>query len=138
VNNPIEHLADRIADAVALEGQRVRAELAAGLSDTVNGLRVTAARPAKLNPNALNATSAGRLVGWSLRETSGGAPAVVTIYDGREAASADPIVTLPLLAGGGATQMPAATGVSFGDGLFVQVTGAVVGSLFFGAVDGDG
>jgi hypothetical protein len=133
VNNPMAWLADRIADTVAQEGARVRAELAAGLAQTVNGLRVTAGRPQPLLPNALNSTARGRLVGWSLRETAG-SPATVTVYNGRDT-GADVLAVIPLAANAGASVLPGSPGVSFGDGLFVAVTGAVVGALYFGAVD---
>jgi hypothetical protein len=126
-------LADRIADVVGAEGARVRAELAAGLQQTVNGLRVTAGRPAPFLPNALNSTARGRLVGWSLRETAGN-PATVTLYNGRDT-GADVLAVIPLTANAGATLLPGSPGVSFGDGLYAAVSGAVTGALYFGAVD---
>lgn len=128
-------LADRIADVVGAEGARVRAELAAGLQQTVNGLRVTAGRPAPFLPNALNSTARGRLVGWSLRETAGN-PATVTLYAARDAGDPNTVLAvIPLTANAGATLLPGSPGVSFGDGLYAAVSGAVTGALYFGAVD---
>lgn len=136
MDNPLAKIADKLADVFANEGERTRAALASGLTKTVNGLRVTGARPQALAPNAIASTGAGRLVGWSIRETSGSAPAVVSIYAGRDAG--DPlalVAVIPLSANAGDTKLPAVPGVSFGDGLYVAVTGAVSGALYFGAVD---
>lgn len=135
MDNPLGKIADKLADVFANEGERTRAALASGLTKTVNGLRVTGARPQALQANAIASTGAGRLVGWSIRETAGAA-AVITIYAARDAS--DPlalVATIPLVANGGDTKLPAVPGVSFGDGLYVAVTGAVAGALYFGAVD---
>lgn len=130
---------DNLAERVVLEGERVRAELRAGLEETRNGQRIVGARAAALpigTPTFRAANGRGRLCGWSLRETTGnaGSPAVVTVYDGLDA-SADVLAVVSIPAGTSANQAPALPGVSFGDGVYVAVSGAVVGSLYFGAVD---
>lgn len=127
-------LVDRIAERFVLEGEKIRDQVRAGLKETRDSLRITAARYATLYPNSLHATSPGRLVGWSIRETSGAAPATVTIYDGREA-TANILAVVNLLAGVSSTIGLPGSGVSFGDGLYVAGTGAVAGALYFGAVD---
>lgn len=128
-----QRVVDDVAERIALEGEKVRDEIRAGLAETRNGLRVTGARYVPIYPNSLAAASAGRLVGWSVRETAGAA-AVVTVYAGRDA-NADVLATIPLAANGGSTHLPGGPGVSFGDGAYVAVTGAITGALYLGAVD---
>jgi hypothetical protein len=136
MNNPIDSALDKLADRFALEFDGARAEFRAGLTQTANALRITAARPQPLTPNGLNSNGAGRLVGWSLRETSGTAPATVTLYAARDGADPAAIVaTVVLPAGTSTLWAPGTPGVSFGDGLFAVTAGAVVGPLYFGAVD---
>lgn len=136
MTNPIDKALDRLAERFALELAGVRAEFRAGLTQTANALRITAARPQVLNPNGLNSNGAGRLVGWSLRETSGSAPAVVTLYAARDGGDPGAVVAVVALAAGASTLWaPGSPGVSFGDGLFAVTTGAVAGPLYFGAVD---
>lgn len=132
----IEDKLEKVAAAVAAEGERTRLEIAAGLAETLRGLRIDGARYRPIIPNAVNDNAAGRLVGWSLRADDG--PVVVTLHDGLSA-DADPIATIALAADTSdtATIMPA--GVSYVDGLYAEVTtangGTVAGALWIGAVD---
>lgn len=133
IETKIEEKFAELAGAVALEGERTRDEMAAGLAQTIRGQRITGARPRQLSPNAANATIGGRLVGWSVRATGG--TVALTLHDGHDAAG-DVIGVTPLLADGQAvthTTMPA--GVSFAEALYVEVTGTgtAVGALWFAA-----
>lgn len=137
-----EKWADGLAERFGTELEKVRAEIRAGLAETRNAMRVGGHRSAPLLPNALASTSGGRLVGWSIRETSGTNPVVVTLYDGRDV-TADVLAVVPLPAGGAATASLGLPGVSFGDGLYVGTStapgsataGAAAGAVWFGSVD---
>jgi hypothetical protein len=130
----VTSIVEKVAERVALEGEKIRDEVRAGLKETRDTLRVAGARYAPIYPNSVAASSGGRLVGWSIRETAGAA-AVVTVYSGRDVYG-DVIATVSLAANGSSVHFPGGgSGVSFGDGAYVAVTGAVVGSLYFGAVD---
>ena len=128
---------DALAERVVFEGERVRAELRAGLEETRNGQRIVGARPVPIpaGTNSFRAANGrGRFAGWSLREATGSAPATVTVYDGLDS-TADPIATVVIPAGTSTNQPASLPGVSFGDGVAVTVSGAVLGSLYFGVVD---
>lgn len=135
MNNPVEKLFDKLGDLIAEEGARVRALVQSGLTQSKEAQWINAARPEPIRANTRNATSRGRLVGWSVRENAATpGPAVVTVYAGPDNNS-DVIATCALTAGGSVTHLPGGPGVFFGDGgLFVAVTGSVVGALYFGAV----
>jgi hypothetical protein len=130
----VEKVTEAVSERFALEGEKVRDEFRAGLKETRDAVRVAGARYAPIYPNSLAASSPGRLAGWSVRETTGTTPAVVTVYAGRDP-QADVLATVALAAGGSSNHSIGGAGVSFGDGAYVAVTGAVVGSLYFGAVD---
>lgn len=131
MNNVVEKWFDKLGDRIAEEGSRVRAVIAAGLAETVNGLRVTAARPQPILPNAVNG-GRGRLVGWSLKA---GAAGTVTLYAARAVDPQAVLAVIPLAAGAGDTKLPTGSGVSFGDGLYVDGPADVTGALYFGVVD---
>lgn len=137
MTNPLAHVADRIADVVVEEGARVRAELAAGLSKTVDAARVAGALAVPVGTGGRLRTARGRLVGWSLKENAGTpAPAVVTVYGGQDATDATKLLAvIPLTAGAGASQLPAMPGVFFAEGVTVVVTGVVTGALYFAGTD---
>jgi hypothetical protein len=138
VEDKIEHL----ATTVALEGERTRTEVAAGLAQTQRGLRVDGAAPRPL-PTVSGLLYAGgpkRLVGWTARETGGTNPVSVDLYDGTDAGAVDParlVVTFTVPTGGTdkLNLMPA--GVSFGEGLYAVIsgTGVLRGVALIGAVD---
>lgn len=135
MNNPMQALFDKLGDRIGEEGARVRALIEAGLTQTLNGQRITGARPVPIAAGGRLATGRGRLTGWSLRETAGAA-ATVTVYaaaDGLDPASI--IATVPLAANAGSTHFPSNPGIFYAEGVFVVVTGAVTGALHFAAVD---
>ncbi|HRC64971.1 MAG TPA: hypothetical protein PLB86_07250 [Dermatophilaceae bacterium] len=113
----VENTAERFAaemegtrNAVRISGCEARAIVdGAGV-----GLRVT--------------TSPGRLAGWSVRETSGAAPAIVRFLDGP---GGDGVAEIALPAGQGSTLWLLPGGVSLTYGLSVQVVqGAVSGAVY--------
>jgi len=130
----VNRLLENIAEKVTLSGELVRDEIRAGLSQTRNALRVQGASARPVYPNSLVHGGPSRLVGWSLRETSGSAPATVTVYDSRDA-SGDVLATVTVAAGATSNHGLPVSGVSAGEAVFVAVTGAVLGSLYLGAVD---
>jgi hypothetical protein len=104
-------------------------------------LRGARAIPLTVLPTILSA-SPGRLVGWSLRiPVFGTNPAVVKLRDGQDA-SADLIAGINLAAGTSSTIMLPGGGVSFTNGLFVDLVTsggtletAVEGCIYVGAAD---
>lgn len=132
VEDKLEHL----SSVVALEGERTRIEMAAGLADTLRGLRIDGARYRPIVPNAVNDNAGGRLVGWSLRADGG--DVTVTLHDGYSA-DADTVATVALAAGQSDTVTVMPAGVSYVDALYAEVTstgaGVVAGALWIGAVD---
>ena len=80
----------------------------------------------------LLSTSPGRLAGWSIRETSGTASAVVRLRDGVDA-SGGLLATISLAAAESARDWFMPTGIGFANGLYIEiVTGAVEGVCWFG------
>lgn len=137
----IETKLEHLAATVALEGDRTRAEVAAGLAETQRGMRVDGAAYRPL-PVAGGLVYGGtrRLVGWAARETGGTNPVSVDLYDGGDAGAVDPsrlVATFTVPAGGAVTFNAMPAGISFGEGLFAVVTGtgALRGALHIGAVD---
>lgn len=131
VEEKIEHL----ASTVALEGERTRLELSAGLAESVRGLRIDGALPRPARVNAMQYSSGGRLVGWSLIATGG--PVRVFLRDGNDS-SGDVVAVIDLLDGENQTQWVGPGGISFVDGLYADApitTGALTGSVWIGAVD---
>lgn len=111
--------------------ERVRDELV-----SINGVarRGAGARPIVNGQSIRLATSSGQLAGFSLRETSGAAPAVVRLLDGSDA-SGDILFTVALLAGASNHEWLLPHGLFYGAGLFVQVlTGTIEGAIFLGPV----
>jgi hypothetical protein len=130
----VHKLLENIAEKVVLSGENVRDEIRAGLQQTRNSLRITGARNAPVYPNTVLNAGAARLTGWSLRETSGTNPATVTLYDSRDT-SGDVLAVLNLPAGATSNHGLPGSGVTATEAVFVAVTGAVLGSLYLGAVD---
>lgn len=129
-----EKIADRLGELFALQGERIRATIAAGLVETKNALRLRGARVVGVIPNAPLVPAACRLVGWSLRAGSGG-PAVLALYDAREAFG-EPVAVVTIPADGTDNHSFPGGGVSITEALFFAVTsGTVAGSLYLGAVD---
>lgn len=116
-------------------------QMRADLAETLGGIMLRAVRPVSLTvlPTVLS-SSPGRLVGWSLRETSGANPYAVRFHNGIDA-SADVVAIGGGLAGGIDTRLFPAGGISITEGLFVEpVTGAnlsvaIEGTVYLGAAD---
>jgi hypothetical protein len=118
------------------------AQMQADVVESVGGIMLRSARvvPLTVLPTIVSA-SPGRLVGWSLRIPVFGAnPAVVRLRDG-DSAAADLISVINLPAASSSNVWLSPGGVSFQNGLFVEVvTGgsletAVEGTLYLGAAD---
>lgn len=113
------------------------------VAETLNGVLLKGARPAPFGvvDSSLGVvrltSSAGRLVGWSLREFGGVNPAVIRLRDSRDTSGT--IVSVITLAANGAQNQWIHPGVSFVDALSAElVTGAnlsasVEGAIYFGA-----
>lgn len=126
-----DNLADSIAEKFALQGERIAAQIRAGLLETTNALRLRGSRNLPIYANTTAWRGPGRLMGWSVRETAG-AVATLTLHDGRDS-SGDVLAVINLAADAAETlSVPA---VSVTESLYVAVTGAVQGSIYFGAVD---
>lgn len=110
---------------------RLRADLTTTLrSRPITGARYEPVGGIDARPKASSA--AGRLVGWSI--ATAGAAAVVRFRDGGDTtAPLIAVVTLP--ANSSQTKWAGPAGVSFVDGLFVEVVGTVEGAVWIGAVD---
>ncbi|NUO44680.1 MAG: hypothetical protein HOV82_21930 [Streptomyces sp.] len=119
-------------------------QLEGNLAETLGGVLLRAARPVQVGDAAgaqnLASTSAGRLVGWSLREATGAAPGVVRIWDGRDNQGAL-LACINLGQGASETQWMAPGGVSFQHGCFVEIIAGgglsadVEGAVFLGGAE---
>lgn len=116
--------------------ERDRAAIQAALAETTNANRLRGARPVPAGAagRPLLWAGPGRLVGWSLTATGGAVE--VTLRDSRDT-TGDPVATIAIAAGGHAALWAGPGGVSFGEGLFADVTGAgtLAGAIWLGAVD---
>jgi len=147
----------QVADSPEIESWRLLSGLMADLADSVNGLTLRGARavPVGTAPGGtlrpLAAGAAGRLVGYSLRESSGTAGVLVRIFDGHDA-NGTLLATIPLAAATVAVNGPEwdlstlpGGGVSITDGLVLVLsdplnvnaaaTGTVEGSVWIGAAE---
>jgi hypothetical protein len=129
-----EKLAEKFGEQQAVAAETIRASIAAGLAETRNALRVTGARNVPVYANTPLNSGPARLVGWSLRETSGAA-AQVTVYDARTA-DGDVLAVLNLPANGASNHGLPGPGVTATEAVYFAVSGGTVqGSLYLGAVD---
>jgi hypothetical protein len=127
-----DKLNEKVAEAL-LEVEKQTAAVALGLAQWQNGARLTGARPLQVaGPSQRLWGGSGRLVGWSLFAANG--PVTVLIRDSRVAGDGDVLAAFALADGEDAQQWMGPTGVSFGEGLFVEKTGAgaLVGSVWTG------
>lgn len=126
-------LEEKIAEALEAVNAGLE-EMRDGLATFHNGIRLQGARylpVAGTDGPRLASRAAGRLLGWSFRETAG-APATIALRDS-QSASGDVIAFVDLPAGGSQTISLAPVGVSFVYGLFVDVTaGAAQGTVYLG------
>lgn len=75
-------------------------------------------------------TAPGRYVGFSIRETTGAATAVVRLWDNASAASGTSLEEISLAAGESAREYYGDGGIRTTFGVYVQiVSGAIVGSV---------
>ena len=122
-----------LADVIDVPLERLRAELAKSRGGVlIRGAEVRQIRTG--NQSSQLAGAAGRLVGWSFRETAG---AVATLYlrDGRDS-TGDIIAALQLAPNESTRDSYFPGGLGFQLGLFVDVAaGTVEGSVYLGAVD---
>jgi len=97
----VEHSERPVHDSQQLETMRLLAGVMANLADSVNGLTLRGARcvPVGTAPGGtlrpLAGGAAGRLVGGSLRESSGTAGVLVRIFDGHDT-NGTLLATIPL------------------------------------------
>lgn len=75
----------------------------------------------------------GWLLGWSLAETSGAAPATLALLDGGSD-SGSVLVVVNLVASASESVTPVLPGWPVTSGLFADVTGAIEGSLVIATV----
>lgn len=117
-------------------------QLRAELTTSTGTIPDTGARTITLNgqPAMQVAASPGALMGWSLRESTGAATALVEVRVGNSDNAADAsgalIVTIKLAAGESTRDWFGDSGIGFGAGLIVHlVSGAVVGAVYLRAVE---
>lgn len=117
------------------------AQMRADVAESVGGVMLRASRPVPLTvlPTILSG-SPGRLVGWSVRETTGTNPYVIRLHNG-DNSGADLVAAITGSQGTADNKWFGPGGISFTEGLYVElVTGAglsnsVEGVIFLGAAD---
>lgn len=115
-------------------------QMRADLAETLGGIMLRSARPVSLTvlPSLLSG-SPGRLVGWSLHETTGTNPFLLRFRNGSD--NAQPVIACSTGAAGGVDTHWLGGGISFTEGLYVDLaTGAnlsatVEGAVYIGAAD---
>ena len=133
------------SDEATAQTEYVRwlSQLQADVAQSLGGVMLQAARPVPVGiapgGTLTPIRSAGRLVGWSLHETTGANPAVVRLWDGREPGS-KPLAYITIPAGAAVNEwIP--PGISITDALLVDlVTGgslstSIEGVVYLGAAD---
>jgi hypothetical protein len=124
---------DKVADfarVAAEEGEKTRAVLG-GIQ---GGLRPDGALYRRINRNGVHWTGAGRLVGWSVLATGG--PVRVICHDGLTA-DGEAFAVIDLTDGESETVWLGPGGIRFGNGLFLEQTGAgalTVGAIYVGGI----
>lgn len=117
-----EYLLDGIRDIFTKNGRPVKGALALPVGTATNAV-------------AMLGNSAGRLVGFALKETTGVNPAELDLLDGVNA-DGDILVPITLTAGQSTRDWYGPAGISFGRGLFAQlITGSVTGTVWIGRID---
>jgi hypothetical protein len=133
----------RVAEAL-LEVQKHTAQVAAGLAQFNNGIRLEGARPRDASAHQRIWGGIGRLVGWSLYAKGG--PVELLIRDARVSGTGDPLAGINLADGASSVHWLGPGGVGFGDGVYLDVQGAdatsiaasfakLRGTIWLGAVD---
>ncbi len=132
MSRDVEH-----AEAVAAASAQFLAELRQELAGTRLGVVIKGAevRSFKAGASSGLSFSPGRLMGWSLRETSGAGSATVYVRDGRDN-QADIIAVIQLQPSESARDWFAPGGISYQWGIFLDVaSGAIEGAVY---VNGSG
>jgi hypothetical protein len=127
---------ERVAEAL-LEVEKHSSIIASGLTQFNRGQRLTGARSLPVTAHGRLWGGLGRVVGWSVYAKGG--PVEVLIRDSRVSADGDVIGGFNLVDGEESTQWMGPGGVSFGEGVFLDVqAGALAnlrGAVWIGAVD---
>jgi hypothetical protein len=116
---------------------RWTAQMRADVAETLGGIMLRGARPVEITavPTLLSG-SPGRLVGWSIHETSGSSGFNIRFRNGTDAAQ--PLIACSTgTAGATDTKWLNPGGVSFTEGLYLEfVAGtSVEGTVYIGAAD---
>ena len=143
----IKHEGDRLRPARPSRGDEKLAQLLGAISDlndslqqlhagvkTSNAIRRVGAetRPIINSANTSISRNLGRLAGYSIRETSGTASAVVRIRDGFDN-TGDILLTISLTAAESTRDWFMPGGIAFTIGCYLEVvSGAVEGAVFLG------
>lgn len=138
----VEKMADRVGELFALQGDQLRAEIAAAMQATTNALKMRGAIP-KTPPagagSALLLAAPGVLMGWTLRNSAGVGNVTLNLWDSRDTSGqADRQLVGTCSIGASSDWQQAEAwfgpgGVSFGDALTAEVL-ATGGGLLAGVV----
>jgi hypothetical protein len=135
---------DQPDDASAIDHVRWLSQMQADLAQSLGGVMLQGARPVAIGSapggSQRPLSSPGRLVGWSVHETSGTGSAVLRIWDGRET-NTRLVAILSVPAGQAVDNVWISPGVSITDALYVEILSGgglsttVEGVLYLGAAD---
>jgi hypothetical protein len=130
---------DQPDNAEQIDYLRWLSQMQSDMAASLGGVMLQGALPIPIGSapggSARPLSSPGRVLGWSIHETSGTVAAVVRIWDGREAGS-KPLGYVALAAGGVSNHWIGGGGISVTDALFVEtLSGTVEGVLYLGGVD---
>lgn len=132
---------DEVEPLSEINVARWLSQMRADMAETLGGIMLRSARavPLTVVPSLLSG-SPGRLVGWSLHETTGANPWLVKLHNGTDSGA-----EVVAIAGGGGgtvdTKVFSAGGISFTEGLYLEVvtgaglSGAIEGAIYLGAAD---
>lgn len=124
------------AAATAMHLEAMRAELSAGLAQFQGAQRLDAARAVDVSGRALALNGRGRLMGWSVRATTGG---TIDLLDGVSEDNGLLVGTISLGLNSAWNESRiwfGPGGISLTEGLYIRrTTGVFVGVVYLGAVD---
>lgn len=132
----MSRIEDRIIAGLAQLSQEIamnREVLKASLATSQAGQRLRGDRPVAIGVGGVRLAWAGpgRLTGWTLANPSA-APATVRFRDSRND-TGTPVAVVVVPAGSSRDLVAGRPGVSFGEGLFVDVVGTVEGVAWIGS-----
>lgn len=117
-----QYLLDGIRQIFTKNGRPVLGALALPVGTTTNALTMLS-------------NSAGRVVGWALKETTGLATAELDLLDGTNT-DGDLLAPITLAPSESVRDWFGPAGISFGRGLFAQlVSGSISGTVWLGRID---